>query len=787
MTRRGAAVVACWLLCIGAASWIVAGANYVTDLSAFLPAHPTPAQQLLVDQLREGPASRLILCGIEGGDAEVRANVSIAAANRLRASPQFLAVDNGAATTTERDREFLFEHRYALSPRVDAQRFSVSGLRQAIGQTIDDLASPAGLLLKSLVPRDPTGEMLQIVARFQHGPGPASIDAAWSSRDGSRALLIAETRAAGSDTDAQQQAMASLTEAFTAARAAAGPAAAGLRLKMSGPGVFAVRARSHIQQAAVRLSLASSILIVILLLAVYRSIPAVALGLLPVASGALAGVAAVALGFGTVHGITLGFGITLIGESVDYSIYFFVQSQGGNSAQSSAGAWRRDVWPTVRLGVLTSICGFASLLASGFPGLAQLGAYSISGLIAAALVTRFVLPEVVPATLAIRDVAPWGARVGRALAAIPYPRSLAAVVVAAAVLVLTLHHATLWNRELSALSPVSLSEQQYDAALRADLGTADVRDLIVVTGASLEAVLQDAERVATTLDRLVDDGLISGFDSPANIVPSLAAQTRRRESLPDAPELRARLSQATADLGLDPASLTPFIADVEAARHAAPIAATSLQGTSLAAAFDALILHEGRRWSALLPLHAPIAGGAGDIDSARLGAALRGDGIASATILDLKLESDSLYSAYLREAIELSLAGIAAIVLLLCIALRSATQALRVLAPLVIAVLCVAAALSLAGQQLTILHLVGMLLVVAVGSNYALFFAHVERGHAPLTIAALVIANVATVIGFGLLSFSQVPVLEALGMTVAPGALLALVFSAVLSAPERRA
>jgi predicted exporter len=45
------------------------------------------------------------------------------------------------------------------------------------------------------------------------------------------------------------------------------------------------------------------------------------------------------------------------------------------------------------------------------------------------------------------------------------------------------------------------------------------------------------------------------------------------------------------------------------------------------------------------------------------------------------------------------------------------------------------------------------------------------------------------VIGFGLLSFSQVPVLVALGTTVAPGAFLALFFAAVLastgpSAPE---
>jgi predicted exporter len=94
-------------------------------------------------------------------------------------------------------------------------------------------------------------------------------------------------------------------------------------------------------------------------------------------------------------------------------------------------------------------------------------------------------------------------------------------------------------------------------------------------------------------------------------------------------------------------------------------------------------------------------------------------------------------------------------------------------------------ALVLAGQQLTILHLVGMLLIVAVGSNYALFFdgetAAERTENSALTLASLGIANVSTVIGFGLLSFSQVPVLVALGTTVAPGAFLALLFSALLT------
>ncbi len=67
---------------------------------------------------------------------------------------------------------------------------------------------------------------------------------------------------------------------------------------------------------------------------------------------------------------------------------------------------------------------------------------------------------------------------------------------------------------------------------------------------------------------------------------------------------------------------------------------------------------------------------------------------------------------------------VATIVVLLLIALRSPTRVARTLAPLVAAVLVVSAGFALSGKQLTILHLIGMLLIVAVGSNYALFFNH---------------------------------------------------------------
>ena len=56
--------------------------------------------------------------------------------------------------------------------------------------------------------------------------------------------------------------------------------------------------------------------------------------------------------------------------------------------------------------------------------------------------------------------------------------------------------ASLWNRELSALSPISADEQNYDAKLRADLGAADVRDLVIVSGPDVESTLRGAEHAA---------------------------------------------------------------------------------------------------------------------------------------------------------------------------------------------------------------------------------------------------------------------------------------------------
>ena len=816
-TRPGVLGTLVWVVLVAIAAVTVVRARYTTDLSAFLPRSPTAAQRLLVDQLRDGLASRLIIVAIEGADSQARARVSAAMADRLRADAAlFVSINNGASTSTDRDRAFLFSHRYLLSESVTPERFTVEGLKDAIQDTVDLLASPAGLLVKELFPHDPTGEMVQIVGQLGNGGAPRTEDGVWASGDGKRALVVAQTRALGSDTDGQQRAVEAIQRAFAqasgggaaanghgataevpgAAASGAGAAANGagrLTLLMSGPGVFAVASRATIIREVTRLSILSTLVIVTLLLGVYRSVAALVLGLVPVASGALAGIAAVALGLGVVHGITLGFGITLIGEAVDYSIYLFIQSR-----QDGPGAgWQRSVWPTIRLGMLTSVCGFVSLLPSGFSGLAQLGLYSIAGLVAAAFVTRFVLPHWLPRNFSIRDVSPVGVAVSSLLQRVRGAPIIVFAVAALAGVVLYLHSDTLWNHELSALSPVSQADQDLDAQMRVDIRAPDVRYLVVVSAADEESALGAAEKVGARLDKLIDEDVIGGFDSPAHYLPSQAVQLARQASLRPAVELRDRLQKAVVGMPVRAERLEPFLNDVTAARTQPMLTRQDLDNTSMASGFDALLMR-GRPqappnsrspsappgWIALLPLRASPSNPS-YIDDRKVRSAVEAAAPGQASVLDIKGQADALYSTYLLEAVRLSLAGFAAIVILLLIALRSPTRVVRVVIPLALAVVTVAGGFALMGRQLTILHVIGMLLIVAVGSNYALFFdrraTDAHPGSVPLTLASLIIANVATVVSFGILAFSTVPVLAALGSTVAPGALLALVFSALLA------
>jgi len=332
---------------------------------------------------------------------------------------------------------------------------------------------------------------------------------------------------------------------------------------------------------------------------------------------------------------------------------------------------------------------------------------------------------------------------------------------------------TLWDDRLESLSPIAASDKRLDENLRKDLSAPDARYLLVVEAQSMQDALVRAERLGTSLDRLQGTHALDGYDSPARVLPSDQTQRSRQAALPAPPQLRVALDQAARGLPFQPNIFEPFLRDTAAARAAPPLNRSDLKGTGLALKLDTLLLERRGEWFALLPLR-------GVHEYQQLADAVRA--LEGVHLLDLKQEADSLYRSYRKQAMLFALLGAIAIALLLFGALRSPRRALDVLLPIAAAVIVTCAAFTIGDRQLTMFHLIGLLLVVGVGSNYSLFFERETfmRTDRELTVVSVVLCNFSTIVGFGLLAAARAPVLSAIGGTVALGAFLSLVFAAIL-------
>lgn len=775
MNRRR--VLALWLLAMALCAVVIARTPFVADLSAFLPASADARQQVLIDQVRSGAPARTLMMGITGGDAAQRAAASKALAASLRASGLFEQVSNGENDAWADIGRWVFERRYTLSPAITPERFEPDGLREAIDETLSLLGTPAGALVKPILTSDPTGETRRIAEALIPAGAPRTEDGVWVGRSDPRAVLMASTRAPGADLDAMQRAIDRIRADF------APLAAQGLVLQLTGAPVFAVDSRAGIEREVHLLAAAGTVLMSALLLVAFASLAALGTALLPVASGVACGIAAVGLVFGNVHGVTLGFGSTLIGEAVDYAIYYLIQARGHGVAGEGWRHWLRENWPTVRLGLLTSVCGFAALLFSGFPGLQQLGVFSIAGLLGAVATTRWLMPVLMPdgaRGMGLRRQLGHGAR--RLFGWLPKTRAIwLALGIFAAVAMLA--RGAIWGTELASLSPINPSLLALDASLRADLGADDGGALVAVQGADAETVLQRAEAVGARLDRLIDTNVLAGYSSVARFLPSLATQQQRRAALPAPDALQQALATASVDSPLPAPRLQPFLAAVEQARQGPDDTPAQAAAGPLAPLVNALLLQgPDGRWTALLPL-TPADPDKG-VDAVRVRAALAGlDGV---EMIDIGVELKRVYQRYLGEAQAQALIGAAVVIGLIALSLRSPRRIVAVCQPLLLAVLLTMGGCAALGVPLGILHLIGLLLVVAVGSNYALFFDLLRDQPQPDddTLASLALANLTLVLSFALLAFSAIPALSAMGRVVAPGALLALLLSAAF-APRR--
>jgi len=755
------ALLAWLLLVVAGAWWIARHTAFSNDLTAFLPASGSRVEQSLAEHLRSGAASRTMLIALEGAEPAKLAEASQALAAALLADRRFDFVTNGAAERMRAARELVVRNRYLLSPAVDETRFGEASLRRVLQANLDHLASLSGLAFKAMLARDPTGELRRIGEASIQG-APATRHGVWFSANGERALLLAETAASGMDAVRQQEALDAVVRAVPDR---------GLRVLVSGPGTFAASIRAAIERDARWLSGIAGALVVLILVLIYRSLRTVALSALPVLTGLIAGVAAVSLVFGSVHGITLAFGVTLIGEAVDYPSYVFAQRRPGEPVLQTLGR----VWPTLRLAALTTVFGSLALLLSSLQGLSQLGILSMVGVLAAGLVTRWVLPALAPGA---SSPPPRAMPFSLIAAGLVLRRGawLAWALFAAALAFIAVRHDRVWDDDLGHLSPLPEDARQMDRKLRADLHAPDARYLLILVGASREAVLERSERLALALEEGVRQGLLDGFDAAARYLPSEQTQKRRRAALPDPGTLRLSLAKAQRGLPYRVDAFAPFLRDVEAARTGPLLRFEDLRGTGLDLKVGSLLLSRDGEWTAFISLR-------GVHDEAGLQALTqRLPSDARANLLDLKATSDRLIGGYRAQALSLAGVGALAIALLLYLGLRDIGSAFRVMVPVYAAIAMTVACLLLLGEGLSLFHLVSLLLVLGVGLNYALFFNRAELGSESEreTSLALSVCFLTTLSAFGCLATSRIPVLSAIGLTVSIGSALSLVNAMVL-------
>ncbi|WP_199536023.1 MMPL family transporter [Dyella solisilvae] len=740
-----------------------------TDLRSFMPSPTTPDQRLLMEQVGEGPGSRLLLLAITGPSEAQLGTLSQQLAAALHKDERYSQVLNGSFDLTALDPALL-PYRYLLSPTLDSATFDAPFLRDQLEQRLDDLSSPGASLLKGLLPRDPTLEVLKLAERWAPAKSPELREGVWFSAQG-EALLVVQTRAAGFDPDAQANAIDGIRQAFDAL-----PDHAGATLSFSGPGYFSVVAATQTRGQAEWIGRVSTVGFIVLLLLAYRSVGSLLLSALPIASAALAGIAALVLLFPQVHGITLAFGFTLLGVAQEYPIRVLSHRRAGEDAVQSV----RDLWPLLLTAIASACIAYLAFYASGVSGLRQLAVFTITGLLVAGFSTRYLLPHLLPAR--VRDVAPmpWLVAARRTVDALPRPRWIPLVVALATVLMLGLAQGPFWQNDLAALTPLPHELLQRDAHLRDALGAPDVRYLLILEAPTEQGVLALSERIEPEVTALVARHAVDAVELPSRYLPSEAVQRARQQKLPSREALEQALAEAQQGLPFQHGLFAPFLDDVETARSLPLLTPERFAASPLGQRLAAMLVERDGRWLGLGTLS-----GVHDVAALQQLAHASGGAV---RLLDLKDAAESLVVDYRARILRALLAATVLLVVAISVALRSLRRAWHVLAPMTLATFLVLAVERVAGVEISLFHLVALILAAGLGLHYALFFER-DTGDAAeqrRTLHATLVCVLSALLVFGMLAWSSIPVLRAIGLTVSLGVAFHFCLSIVMAPHARK-
>jgi predicted exporter len=757
-SRRGSARLTAllWLALLAGAGLIIQHSLRISgDLRLFMPTPHDAVGRLLLEEVSEGPAAKLLLVSIQGAPPEALAATSQNLSAALRADPAFGFVSNGEQRL-DMVPDALLPYRYLLSTTLDTNHLDADYLHAQLQEREQDLASPAATLLTPLLPRDPTLELLKVLEAWEPAHQAQQLFDVWFNPAGNAALLIAQTRTAGFDPNGQKRAIEALRRHFNEVRGSPS-----MQLTIAGTGAFAVTMQARSEADARLAAMLDSAGMVLLMLLAYGSLRRVLLGALPLATAGICGLGAAAALFDSVHGITIAFGFTLTGVALDYPIYLFSNEQPGVQPVAVA----RAVWPTLATAVVAVCVAYLAFLVSGVRGLAQLATFNIVGLAAAGLCTRYLVPRLLP--VGARDhgegrLAVLLSKVSTRLPRLPWLAPVIALIGLIAVIGIP---GPWWDNDLGHLTPVPESMVREYETLQQALGAPDVRYLLALQAPTPDALLVREESLATQLDALTMQHAIGGFDQAARYLPSAGVQQRRQAALPDAKTLADNLDRAANGMAFKPGLFAPFLADVARARSLPPLSVDTVAGTPLALTVGALLQHRDGGWTGLVTLT--------DVREPDKLAAVAAASGGTIHLLDLKQAAEDLV-AHQRQRIVASVAA-AAVLLLLVVAVscRSLRRMLRVVTPMLLSTLVTLAVLHGAGVALNLFHLIALVLAAGLGLDYGLFLeraSHEPAAHRRALHAVTICATAACVV-FAVLGSSTLPVLRSIGITVVLGVL----------------
>jgi predicted exporter len=730
-----------------------------SEMTDFLPRGRSDGARMMLEELRSGAATNLIIIGIEGAPPESLARTSRVMTDALDHSGQFTFVNNGGRDLlNSTEQQVLFDHRYLLSSVTTAEAFSAAALREDMQRLLRGLQSSAAPLVQRLGAADLPGAFLAIAQDWIGSSKVRSVDGVWFAPERDRALILARTRAGGLDIAGQDAVDAAIRAAF------AGAAPGSARLLAAGPAVFAREAARAMRSDVERLSIASIVLVAAMLLWRFRSPWVIGVIAVPIVLGIAVAALAVQFVFGFVHAVAVGFGMTMLGVTVDYPVLLVGHRKQGEAAPATL----RRIGRAFTLSVLTAALGLTGMLFSGFPGLAQLGCFSVAGILVAAAATRWILPPLIVAA----DLAPVPTGEPARLLRVERLRAwrvwgVAVCVIAGAYLVAI--DRPEWESDLAALSPVPRTALVLDGELRGELGAPDPVSITLVRGDTAETVLRKEETLLPVLDALIAQNVIGGVEIAARYLPSAKTQLVRRSSLPEPDQLAMRIAAAQEGLPFRADAFAAFINDVAASRTMAPLLPADIGGGLIAARLQPLLFQRGQYWYGVIApsdLRAP----------ERFSAAMRQAG---ATYVDVTAEANGIVAEYTGRAWRWLGIGALAALLTVAVGLREPLRIIRVTGAIAGALLTTVAILTAMGVRLSLIHIVSLQFVAGVGLDYALFFARrqLDDEERARTLRTLITCNAMTALTFGLLALCRTPLLRQIGTTVVIGAVAALVFA----------